>query len=165
MRRMGRVLVATWGVLSFAGLVYSLNFPARMVDGYSADDVVAVQWLRTNVPPGEVVVNDGFADAGVWAPFKAGVRIVLPRILNDGSLSARTLVVEHIGQLDRNPEAARVACAFGVRFVYYGAKVGEWDTRRFPPLEELRASAALEEVFSNGGAVIFRVRQACPATG
>jgi hypothetical protein len=161
-RRLGRMLVLTWGVLSLAALTYALTIPTRLVDGYSAeDDAVAMRWLRANVRPDQMVVNDGFADAGVWAPYKAGVAIVLPRIVTDNSLEARMLVVRNIGQLDRVPEAMQAACALGVGYVYVGAKVSEWDVRRFPPRVELRNSGTLEEVFVSGGAVVFRVLLDC----
>ena len=45
-----------------------------------------------------------------------------------------------------------------VRYVYRGAQNSAWQERQFPPLEVLRASGGLEEVFSSGEAAVFRTR-------
>ena len=44
---------------------------------YSADDAAAMAWLNQHAQPGEVLLNDGAADAGIWAPYKTPVSIVL----------------------------------------------------------------------------------------
>lgn len=106
-----------------------------------------------------MLVNDGCADAGIWAPCKAGVTILLPRseVRPSAELDRRALVLENVARLDRAPDAAVAACAEHVHCLCYGARTSAWDTRRFPPLDELRTSAALEEVFSEGEMVVFRV--------
>jgi hypothetical protein len=82
-------------------------------------------------------------------------------LLSADEIARRELVVSNISALDRMPEAATAACAEHVRWVYYGAKTSEWDRRRFPPLAELQASPALEQVFSHGGTVVFKTRSSC----
>jgi hypothetical protein len=48
------------------------------------------------------------------------------------------------------------------RFVYYGAANTAWQARAFPPIEEMRASRALQEVFGKGQAAVFRIDVPCP---
>jgi hypothetical protein len=119
-------------------------------------------WLRQNAQPGAVLANDGFADAGIWAPYKAGVPILVYRVIADAATAdARWLVFRNVGQLDRQPAVAAAACVLNVRYVYHGAENSAWQERTFPPLDQLRGSSALEEVYAQGEAVVFRVRLNC----
>jgi hypothetical protein len=128
---------------------------------FSPDDAVAMAWLRQHVGPGEVVANDAFADAGIWAPYKAGVAIIRYESFSDQSTdSDRRLVEANVAELDRDREAAAAACRLNVRYVFHGAQNSSWHERRFPPLEVLGASAGLEEVFTSGDAAVFRTRLA-----
>jgi hypothetical protein len=154
-QRAVRVAVPAWIVLGAWAMTFFVSIPVGLVSSYGPDDDVAMRWLRANAAPGSVVVNDGFADAGIWVPYKAGLPIVLPRTLEGDPL--RLSVVSGVARLDEVPEA----CALNVRYVYVGAKNTSWQARSFPSLEELRASSALEEVFSSGQAVVFRVRNGC----
>jgi hypothetical protein len=161
LRRLGPLLVVVWLLLgTFAMTIFQMG-PTSEVIGYVADDAAAMAWLRQHATPGEVLANDGFADAGIWAPYKAGVPILWPRSIVTGDRAARELVFNNVAQLDRVPEAAAAACSLHVGYVYSGAKTSTWDARQFPPLEELEASPALEEVFRSGEAVIFKLRTAC----
>jgi len=118
--------------------------------------------MRANVSPSDVVVNDTFADAGIWAPYKADVRILVHRSFDDAAAAdARALVLANVGRLDQVPAAAQAACALRARYVYYGAANAAWQVRTFPPLEELRASAALQTAYEAGKATVFRVRLNC----
>jgi hypothetical protein len=149
-------------VLSFVGVTVLLASAARPVDAYSVDDAAAMAWLRANVQPGELVANDLFADAGIWAPEKAGVAILWPRVLPAlPEPDQRMLVLHNIGHLEDVPEAAAAACQLNVRYVYSGAAGTAWEERHFPPLAGLRQSSALEDVFSSGDAVIFRTNLNC----
>ena len=58
-------------------------------------------------------------------------------------------------------QVADAACALHVGYVYRGARVSGWDHRQFPDLDVLRASPALEDIFHQGEAVVFRVRLTC----
>jgi hypothetical protein len=69
-------------------------------------------------------------------------------------------VLANIGQLERVADAT---CALHVRYVYRGSHESVWEPRHFPPLDQLRASTALEEVFTSGEAAIFRVHLPCEA--
>jgi len=159
--RLTRLLVVFWLGLTLWGTVLLLAYPAQLVLGYTADDAAAMAWLRTHAAPGDVVLNDGYADAGVWAPYKAGVSMVLPRAASGEVQGRARVVIDNVDHLDSVPEAADVVCAQHVRYVYRGARVSSWDARHFPPIDVLRASEALGEVFSQGDAVVFEVRLAC----
>jgi hypothetical protein len=160
-RRTVTLLTLSWFGLMVWSMYAFVAFPAELVLGYSPDDAAAMRWLRENARTDEVLANDRFADAGIWAPYKAGVGLLWPRLMPPEEQDARALVLEHIAELDRNPSAAATACALHVTYVYYGARVSGWDERRFPPLDQLRASPALEEVYSHGDATVFRVRIGC----
>jgi hypothetical protein len=159
--RLGRLLVVTWLVLGTWAVAAFLAVPRGLLVSFSQDDAVAMSWLRQHAGGQDVVANDGFADAGIWAPYKAGVRVLQYRGPNNSSsVAARQLIQDNIAELDRNAAAAAAACALHVRYVYRGAQNSAWQERQFPPLEVLRASPGLEEVFSSGDAVVFRTRLA-----
>jgi hypothetical protein len=145
---------------SVASLGLLLLANARVYASTSTDDKAAMSWLRTHARPGEVVANDGFADAGIWAPFKAGAPVLVSRLVDD-RLNERDLVVSNIGRLELAPESEHAACALGVQYVFHGSKVTLWENRHFPPLADLQRSPGLQEVFASGDAVIFKVRLAC----
>ncbi|MDQ3809885.1 MAG: hypothetical protein M3336_06295 [Chloroflexota bacterium] len=92
-RRVGRavrLLVLTWLGLVVWSMPLFVEYPSRLVLGYGPDDDLAMAWLRQNAPPGAVLANDGFADAGIWAPYKAGVETLYPRIVAErGRTGAR----------------------------------------------------------------------------
>jgi hypothetical protein len=163
-RPLKRLLVLTWLGLTMWAMTLFVQYPTRLVVGYTSDDAAAMAWLRQNVAPGEIVVNDAYADAGIWAPYKAGVAILEPRTgLSADDLQQRNLIVDNAARLEQLPEAAAAACALNAHFVYRGARASEWDTRRFPDLPVLRKSAALQEVFTSGEAAIFRTKLNCVA--
>jgi hypothetical protein len=162
-RRLGPLLTVTWLVLATAALtVFEVTTAERAV-GYTPDDAAAMDWLRQHGQPGEVLANDRFADAGIWAPYKAGMPILWPRALTTNDAEQRLLVLDNIDRLDQVPDARAAACALHVGYVYYGAKTSSWDTRGFPPVETLEASPALEVAFQQGGATIFRLHPPCPS--
>jgi uncharacterized protein DUF6541 len=66
-----------------------------------------------------------------------------------------------VATLDQVPEAAAAACALGARYVYYGAANAAWQVRSFPPIEVMRQSPALETVFEQGKATVFRITLSC----
>jgi hypothetical protein len=159
--RLGRLLVVTWLVLGTWAIAAFLAVPRGLLVGFSRDDAAAMAWLRQHASTQDVVANDGFADAGIWAPYKAGVRILQYRGLNASSSAAeRQLIRDNVAELDRNTAAAAAACALHVRYVYRGAHNSAWQERQFPPLDVLRASPGLDEVFSSGEAAVFRTRLA-----
>ena len=81
------------------------------------------------------------------------------RSANDpATAAAREAVLANVARLDAVTSSA---CALNVRYVYYGAKTSSWQARTFPPLAALRASPALEEIFTQGAAVVFRTRLTC----
>jgi hypothetical protein len=157
--------------LSLTGLVLvgctlgtsrALNSAAAPLGTYSTDDARAMDWLRAHAQPGDVLANDRSGDAGIWAPYKANVGILAPRLGPPAGADdqRQQLILDHIGQLQQVTEAV---CALHVRYVYHGARESIWEARQFPPLDELRASPALDEVFASGEAVVFRVKLPCEA--
>jgi hypothetical protein len=128
---------------------------------YSANDAAAMAWLRQNAQPGEVLMNDGVADAGIWAPYKGNVSIVLPRTKGVAPNGPEVLVRANVGLLDSRADARDAACKLGVHYVFRGEGNSPSEFRQFPPLVELRASSALDEIFSSGDAAIFRTRLNC----
>jgi hypothetical protein len=108
-----------------------------------------------------VVANDGYADAGIWTPYKAGLAVLLPRLTTPERQAQANLIVDNVGRLDQVPAAAAAACAAKVKYVYRGSRASEWDKRRFPPLADLRTSTALDDVFASGEAAVYRVRLNC----
>jgi hypothetical protein len=162
--RASRVLGLTWLVLSTAALVLAMTIPRGEVSTSSPDDAAALAWLRQHAQAGQRLANDGYADAGIWAPYKAGVPIVMPRSpVTDGSLPERQLVLAHVADLDATPDTRVAACALSVGYVYHGAQppTDGWEERQFPPLEVLRSSPALQEVFRSGEAVVFQTHLRC----
>jgi hypothetical protein len=156
--RLTRLLVIAWGSLVFWALVFTLSV-TRVVVGFTPDDAAAMRWLRANAEPDKLVINDQSADAGIWIPYKTGLQIVVPRSEpNDGRAAERAEIMGSIPRLD---QVAAAVCAMNVGYLYYGAAVSDWDSRRFPPLEELNASPALEQLFNSGNATVFRVRVPC----
>jgi hypothetical protein len=161
--RMGRLLVITWALLCSVLMVSFLSVPATMLSSFSpVDDGAAMARLRADANASGVVVNDEFADAGIWAPYKAGVQILEYRSSGDPSTAAmHDLVLHNIGHLESSPEAMAAACALNATYVYYGAENTKWQPRTFPSIEEMEASSALQTVFEEGKATIFKVNLSC----
>lgn len=163
-RRVGRatrLIVLTWLGLMTWGMAIFLSYPAGLVLGYTNNDNAAMAWLHQNAAPAAVLANDGYADAGIWATYKAGLQVLMPRSVSTIDAARARLIIDNVARLDQTPEAAAVACALHVGYVYRGDHASEWDARRFPPVAELRAAPALEEVFASGGAIVFKLRLPC----
>ena len=119
-------------------------------------------WLREHAQPGEVLLNDGAGDAGIWAPYKAGVSIVLPRTRAVSPDSDEILLRTHVAEIDSDKDVQAAACALQVHYVYRGA-ASSAEARQFPSLEALHGDFALNEVFSSGNAAVFRTHLDCTA--
>src|SRR5438445_681741 len=133
-QRVGRLLVVSWLVLTTWALTAFLAIPRETTASFSDDDAAAMAWLRQHAAADDVLANDRFADAGIWAPYKAGARILEYRGFSDPSTAAqRALVLDNVGALDGKPEAAAAACELHVRYVYHGAQNSAWQPRPFPP--------------------------------
>ncbi len=156
------LLVGCYAVL----LGLRLSVRAMEHNVYTADDAEAIAWLHENARPGEVLANDQMADAGIWAPFKAGVPVLVTR---SGADSPETrLILDNVHRLEDVPNAAAAACDARVRYVYYGAKSvhvvpgrPERLIRHYPPVAALQQSRALREVYRSGPASVFRVELPC----
>jgi hypothetical protein len=160
-RRLSRLLLITWLALMVWATVLFIGYPANLVLGYSTDDAQAMAWLRTHAAADDVVVNDRYADAGIWTPYKAGLSVILPRWGPEAGDPLRRAVVDNITRLDQAPAAAAAACQLKARYVLRGARASAWDQRSFPSLADMRAAPGLEEVFSSGDAAVFRLHLNC----
>jgi hypothetical protein len=87
--RVGRLLVVTWLGLSCWALIVLLGIEASSDVSFTSDDAAAMAWMRAHVGPDDVVVNDTFSDAGIWAPYKAGARILFYRSVDDAATAER----------------------------------------------------------------------------
>jgi hypothetical protein len=128
---------------------------------YRADEAAAMDWLRQYAQPGDVLANDLAGDAGIWAPYKAGVSILLPRSAPGPVMDARRPILERVQDLNDYPRVAAEACALHVAYLFHGASPVIFDERMFPDRAALERAPGLEEVFSSGDASLFRVRLAC----
>jgi hypothetical protein len=128
---------------------------------YSADDRAAMAWLRQNASSQELVINDAATDAGIWAPYKAGVPILLPRSapVEEG----RGQILSHVTNLEQNQAITERACALHADYVYQGSRSVPDDTPLLPDRATLERAPGLEEVFASGEAAIFRVKLPCLA--
>jgi hypothetical protein len=162
LRRLVTLLALTWlGLMTWA-MTEFMAYPTSLVLGYTADDAAAMAWLRAHASARALLVNDGYADAGIWAPYKAGVPVLLPRWGPASGDPSRLLVWREILKLDQDPAAAAAACALHATYVYRGAHASEWDTRTFPSEDEMRAAPDLQEVFTSGEASVFALTLPCP---
>jgi hypothetical protein len=128
---------------------------------YGADDGAAMAWLKQHVQPGEMVANDQTVDAGIWAPYKASVPILLPRSAPGALRVDRLPVLSHVSDLSVAPAALATACALHLAYVYDGAQPTSADERAFPDRAALEQAPNLEQVFSSGQAAVFRIHLAC----
>jgi hypothetical protein len=125
---------------------------------YSADDRAAMGWLSAHATPGEMVINDAAADAGIWAPYKAGVAILLPRSAPGSIQADRGPILTHVADL--TGMATRV-CALHADYVYHGARSVPDDPQLLPDRSVLEHTAGLREVFTSGDAAIYQVEVPC----
>jgi len=132
---------------------------------FSADDSVAMAWLRAHVQPGQMLVNDQAADAGIWAPYKANVPILLPRSGSGDQFGTRAAIAEHVDDLGALPNGEQQACRLGLSYLYQGARPTGYDERLLPTLTALERSDDLTPVFRSGEAVVFRIDLPCPPGG
>jgi hypothetical protein len=130
-------------------------------DTFSADDGAAMAWLRLHATPGTVLINDRTADAGIWAPYKADVPILLPRSAPGEMLERRAPILEHVLDLGRDPVAQQEVCALRVDYVYSGARPLAFEVRHLSDRQALERAPYLKEVFSSGGAAVFQIELPC----
>jgi hypothetical protein len=129
---------------------------------YSRDDDAALSWLAEHIRPDELLVNDGSADAGIWAPYKAGASILLPRVLPVPDRPDRQELLAEIADVSDAPQGLAAACGLGARYVYVGEAGTLYDQRHLPTPATLQQSPAVDEVFSQGTAAVFRIRCGSP---
>ena len=128
---------------------------------YLADDNAAMTWLRQHARPGEMLANNMAGDAGIWAPYKANVPILLPRTAPGDLVEARQRLAANVTELEKLPNASAQACLLGLNYVYHGARSTPYDPRLLPDRAELERAADLTEVFRSGRAVVFRLDLPC----
>ena len=161
-----RIAVAAALVLAFfteGSAVSVYKRVAQTIDEqnvFSADDDAAMVWLRQHAQAGEMLANDGSKDAGIWAPYKATIPILLPRS-GTRDTADRIPIVEHITDLNAVPAARAKRCALHVDYLYVGARPLNWDEPLLPDRASLERATDLEEVFASGDAAIFRITSPC----
>jgi hypothetical protein len=140
----------------------TLAIANHAVGTYSVDDAAAMAWLRQHSRPGDVLANDWAADAGVWAPYKAGIPALAgPRKYTTVNQREELIVLDRLASIDEDARVLEVMCARGARYVVRGAAATVYEPRSFPPLDMLRRAASLEEVFQSGEAAVFQIRDGC----
>jgi hypothetical protein len=159
------VVLAAVLVLSGSAMTNVVSAAAAPVITYAAgtDDAAVMHWLRQNGSAGEVLVNDTFADAGIWAPYKAGIAVLMPRGVDLDREKDGQLILADLADLASVPAAAAAACRMHIRYVFKGASGTRWEKRQIAPVAELRHSPGMTELFSSGQAAILGIRLPCPA--
>ena len=111
----GGILLAFFAEGSAISIYKTLDQVIVEQNAYSPDDAAAMAWLKQHAQPGELIVNDQAADAGIWAPYKAGVPILLPRSASGPLVAERTPVLTHLLDLLRALQPPRAeACGLHV---------------------------------------------------
>jgi hypothetical protein len=140
----------------------SLAQAAVSQGSFSSDDRRAMAWLRQQARTGgDTLANDAAVDAGIWAPYKTGLPILLPRAAMESDTAERQIVRDNIASLNEIPSAHAAACQLGLRYVYYGSRVYADEVHHFPSPVVLARSDDLVEAFRSGDAVVFRTRLSC----
>jgi hypothetical protein len=128
---------------------------------FSADDQAAMGWLQTHAHPGEMVINDAATDAGIWAPYKANLPILLPRSAGGALVADRAPILSNLLVLDHDGSLASRACALHADYVFAGSRSVPDDQPLLPARPVLEQTPHLEEVFASGNAAVFRMRLDC----
>jgi hypothetical protein len=128
---------------------------------YSADDRAAMRWLRANAVPGEMVINDAAADAGIWAPYKAGLAVLMPRSASGGLEAERGPILTNLLRLDESPTVMASACELRADYVFAGLRRVTDDAPALPLRAQLEQAPQLQEVFASGDTAVFRVNLPC----
>ena len=118
-------------------------------------------WLRQHSIAGELVVNDMAADAGIWAPYKTGLAILLPRSAPGPLVEQRMPILTHVLDLSSATGARAEACALHVGYLYSSSRPLPMDQHLVPDRATLDRAPDLEEVFSSGPTAIFRIHLTC----
>ena len=162
-----RVAVASVLLAGFFAEGSAVSIYKRLVvavddgDVYSADDGAAMGWLKLNALPGEIVVNDLATDAGIWAPYKADMAILMPRTGSALEQHDRRPILTHLLDLRADAGATAEACALHANYVYHGARAVRFDETLVPDPTVLQSTPDLEEVFSSGQAAVFGINLPC----
>jgi hypothetical protein len=128
---------------------------------YLSDDRAAMAWLRQHAQPGEMLVNDLASDAGIWAPYKAGVPVLLPRSAPEPLQDERAPILTHVLDLGQSTGTAAVACGLHADYLYRGSRTVPDDARLALDRAALEQAPDLEQVFTSGDTAIFRIRLPC----
>ncbi len=128
---------------------------------YSADDRAAMAWLKQHAAADEMVVNLAASDAGIWAPYKAGLPVLLPRSASELVQETRGPILANLSTLNDQPALAQAACSLRADYVYFGSRSVDEDLTALPDRAELEHAPTLREVFSSGDTAIYQVTLAC----
>jgi hypothetical protein len=163
-RRLGMVGAALLLFLAEGSMVTifkTLDAVVAEQNVYSADDRAAMSWLRANALPGEMVINDAAADAGIWAPYKAGLAVLMPRSASGGLEAERGPILTNLLRLNASPAVMASACGLRADYVFAGSRRVADDAPALPERSQLEQTPALQEVFASGDTAVFRVNLPC----
>jgi hypothetical protein len=159
------LVLGTFGLLT--GGFYIDRNAATVAAEYTDGPVVntgkyeAMKWLGGVVKPGERVMNDR-GDGTAWMYAIAGVRPVAGHY--DGSWMGpdAALLATSFNAYDSNPRVREAVAHENIRYVMIGRGYVRDNFRREPGLRDLDTVAALEKVFENRDAAVYKLR---PVTG
>jgi uncharacterized protein DUF6541 len=125
------------------------------------DSLAAFRYLREHAGR-SVVLNDMNIDGSLWMYAFDGVRPLFALTPSadeqrHGEFRRRLYIHDHIQQAGSDRRLDRLMDEYGVKYVYWG-RTPFFDSSHQIDLESLRSSPGLEEVVTNGGASVFRVR-------
>jgi hypothetical protein len=128
---------------------------------YSLDDRAAMSWLRQNGTPGEMIINDAASDAGIWAPYKAGLAVLLPRTASGALQTERGPILSDLLSLKDSPDVKASACALRADYVFAGSRRVAEDAPALPDRTALEQAPELQQVFASGDTAVYRVNLDC----
>ena len=108
-----------------------------------------------------MVINDLATDAGIWAPYKAGLPVLLPRSAQGPMFQERGVILAHVLDLNESAGIAARACQLHADYVYQGSRTVPDDVPLALDRAALERAPGLQEVFSSGDAAIYRVHLPC----
>ncbi|MCG8917668.1 hypothetical protein L6E12_17940 [Actinokineospora sp. PR83] len=121
----------------------------------------AMDELRAEVPPGDLVMNDPL-DGSPWMWALDGVRPVFGHALDPAADFKvigpdRAALFDHFDELDTDERIQDIVRRQRITHVYIGEGFATPTSKRAPGMDDLASVRSLELVFSNAGARIYRV--------
>jgi hypothetical protein len=125
-------------------------------------EVAAFHWIADHASDRDLVLTDGNTDGSVWMYSFADANPLFAAYpqrdspFRDQSVKDRDYVREHIAELGHNPRLSRLLRRYGIHYVYFGDRTFQGADHQIA-LSALRDTPGLTEVYSRGGAHVFRI--------